>query len=101
MVLCSDAAMRSDFSAGLCCSVSKSMSKPQEEQHVDLDCADCYCHDSNKYELICLNTSSEGTLGKVSRADTELWEIRTRHREAMWPEIKTDGDAIIGIQMIM
>lgn len=53
-------------------SVPKSMSKPQKEQHVGLDCADCYCHDSNKYELICLNTSSKRTLGRVCRAEFEL-----------------------------
>lgn len=50
-------------------SVPKSMSKPQKEQHVDLDCADCFCHDSNKSELICLNASSKHTLAKVCAAE--------------------------------
>lgn len=50
-------------------SVPKSVSKPQQQQHGDLDCADCYCHDSNKSELICLNASSKHTLAKECRAE--------------------------------
>ena len=46
------------------------------------DCADCCCHDSNKYKLVCLSTSSKGTGKSVTCWISALGNTLTKIQSA-------------------